>query len=40
MGKVFAQHKRLVPGGTFTIDWVAGAGTVIYLTGSPRPITC
>ncbi len=36
MGEVFAQHKRLVPGDTFTIDWVPGAGTVISVKGQPQ----
>ena len=36
MGEVFAQHKRLMPGDTFTIDWVPGAGTVISVKGQPQ----
>jgi len=36
MGEVFAQHKRLVPGDTFTIDWVPGEGTVISVKGIPQ----
>lgn len=36
MGEVFAQHKRLVPGDAFTIDWVPGTGTVISVKGQPQ----
>ena len=36
MGEIFAQHKRLMPGDTFTIDWVPGAGTVISVKGQTQ----
>lgn len=36
MGEVFARHKRLMPGDTFTIDWVPGSGTVISVKGQPQ----
>lgn len=29
MGKIFFDHKKLVVGDNFTIDWVPGSGTVI-----------
>jgi len=29
MGKIFFDHKKLVAGDNFTIDWVPGSGTVI-----------
>ena len=36
MGEIFAQHKRLMPGDTFTIDWVPGAGTIISVKGQTQ----
>lgn len=33
MGEVFSVHKRLLPGDTFTIDWLPGQGTVIAVKG-------
>lgn len=36
MGEMFAQHKRLMPGDTFTIDWIPGVGTVISVRGRPQ----
>ncbi len=36
MGEVFARHKRLMPGDTFTIDWLPGSGTVISVKGQPQ----
>jgi len=36
MGEIFSRHKRLVPGDTFTIDWVPGAGTLISVKGQAQ----
>ena len=33
MGEVFSAHKKLMPGDTFTIDWLPGQGTVIAVKG-------
>lgn len=33
MSEVFSTHKKLVPGDTFTIDWLPGQGTVIAVKG-------
>lgn len=33
LGEIFAEHKRLEKGNTFTIDWVPGTGTVISING-------
>lgn len=33
MGEVFSAHKKLLPGDTFTIDWLPGQGTVISVKG-------
>ena len=33
MGEVFSTHKKLMPGDTFTIDWLPGQGTVIAVKG-------
>lgn len=33
MGEVFSAHKKLMPGDTFTIDWLPGQGTVISVKG-------
>lgn len=36
MSQIFSEHKKLMPGDTFTIDWVPGAGTVITVKGVPQ----
>lgn len=36
MGEVFSVHKRLLPGDTFTIDWLPGEGTVIAVKGQAQ----
>jgi hypothetical protein len=36
MGEVFSVHKRLMPGDTFTIDWLPGEGTVIAVKGQAQ----
>lgn len=33
MGQIFADQKKLVPGDSFTNDWVPGVGTVITVKG-------
>jgi hypothetical protein len=33
MGEMFAQHKKLVVGDTFSLDWVPGAGSVVTVKG-------
>lgn len=33
MGDLFSTHKKLLPGDTFTIDWVPGVGTTITVQG-------
>jgi Chalcone isomerase-like len=36
MGQIFASQKKLLPGESFTIDWIPGAGTVISVKGQPQ----
>ena len=33
MSQIFSDHKKLMPGEQFTIDWVPGVGTVITVKG-------
>ena len=33
MGDLFSVHKKLVPGDTFTIDWIPGVGTTVTVKG-------
>ena len=33
MSQIFSDHKKLLPGDSFTIDWVPGTGTVIAVKG-------
>ena len=33
MGQIFSDQKKLLPGESFTIDWVPGTGTVITVKG-------
>lgn len=33
MSQIFAQHKKLQPGQSFTLDWVPGKGTVVSVAG-------
>ena len=33
MGQIFSDHKRLVAGDRFTVDWLPGTGTVITVKG-------
>jgi len=36
MSQIFSDHKKLVAGDTFTIDWIPGAGAVIAVKGVPQ----
>ena len=36
MSQIFSDHKKLLPGDTFTLDWVPGSGTVISVRGVPQ----
>lgn len=36
MGQIFSEHKKLVAGDTFAIDWLPGTGTVITVKGVPQ----
>jgi Chalcone isomerase-like len=33
MSELFTVHKKLVPGDTFSMDWVPGTGTIITVKG-------
>lgn len=33
MGQIFSDQKKLLPGDTFTIDWIPGTGTVLTVKG-------
>jgi hypothetical protein len=35
MSLVFFEHKRLMKGDVFTLDWVPGTGTVLTIAGKP-----
>ncbi|MEP6824676.1 MAG: chalcone isomerase family protein [Ramlibacter sp.] len=36
MSQIFSDHKKLVAGDSFLIDWIPGAGTVISVKGIPQ----
>lgn len=36
MSQIFSDHKKLVAGDAFSIDWVPGTGTVITVKGMPQ----
>ncbi|MBO9678685.1 MAG: chalcone isomerase family protein [Acidovorax sp.] len=36
MSQIFSEHKKLLPGEQFMIDWVPGTGTVITVKGQPQ----
>jgi hypothetical protein len=36
MSQIFTDHKRLKEGETFSIDWVPGTGTTVYVRGVPQ----
>ncbi len=36
MSDIFAQHKKLLKGDTFTVDWLPGKGTLVSVKGVPQ----
>lgn len=36
MSQIFSDHKKLLAGDQFTIDWVPGTGTIISVKGKPQ----
>lgn len=36
MSQIFSDHKKLVAGDQFMIDWIPGTGTVITVKGKPQ----
>ena len=36
MSDIFTQHKKLLTGETFTVDWIPGQGTVVNVKGQPQ----
>ena len=36
MSQIFSDHKRLMTGDTFSIEWLPGTGTVIMVKGMPQ----
>jgi hypothetical protein len=36
MSQVFSDHKKLMPGETFLIDWIPGTGCIITVKGVPQ----
>lgn len=36
MSQIFSDHKRLMTGDTFSIEWLPGTGTVITVKGMPQ----
>lgn len=36
MSQIFSDHKKLVAGDAFSIDWIPGTGTVITVKGVPQ----
>ena len=36
MGDIFAQHKKLLKGDNFTVDWLPGQGTLVSVKGVPQ----
>ena len=36
MSQIFTDHKKLKEGETFSIDWVPGTGTTVYVRGVPQ----
>ncbi len=36
MSQLFSDHKKLVAGDSFSIDWVPGVGTIITIKGKPN----
>lgn len=36
MSQIFSDHKKLVPGDSFTLEYVPGVGTIITVKGQPQ----
>lgn len=36
MSQIFSDHKKLVPGDTFSLEWVPGTGTVLTVKGATQ----
>ncbi len=36
MSQIFSDHKKLMPGETFLIDWIPGTGCVLTVKGVPQ----
>lgn len=36
MSQIFTDHKKLVAGDNFTIEWIPGTGTIISVKGQPQ----
>jgi hypothetical protein len=36
MSEIFAQHKKLLPGESFVVDWVPGEGAQVLVKGAPQ----
>ena len=36
MSQIFSDHKKLVAGDQFQIDWIPGTGTIITVKGKPQ----
>jgi hypothetical protein len=36
LGQIFSDQKKLLPGESFSIDWIPGTGTVISVKGKPQ----
>ena len=36
VGQIFSEHRKLLPGDTFMIEWIPGVGTVITVKGVPQ----
>lgn len=36
LSQVFSEHKKLVAGDSFTIDWVPGVGSTLNIKGKPQ----
>ena len=36
MSDIFTQHKKLLTGETFTVDWIPGQGTLVSVKGQPQ----
>ena len=36
MSQIFSEHKKLLPGEVFMVDWIPGTGTIITVKGVPQ----